>query len=224
MQAILLKSGIESSTLVLLLMLPVVATLIGFARHILGLRSLGIYLSIVMTFIFFRLGASSSGYDSNPWTGLMYGLPLIFVIFFATAVFYRMIRGFALSYYPKLTIVITLVTTFLIALIILSGLLGIPYLIQINTFILILIVITCERYLTLFSRKSLKAAVFITLESIIWAVICYLIISLNYVQNLLLTYPYIILLILPVNYIIGKFSGLRLSEYFRFWSILTEED
>ena len=53
MQELLLNNGIEKSTIVLLLMLPIVATMVGISRHIIGMRSLGIYLTLIITFIFF---------------------------------------------------------------------------------------------------------------------------------------------------------------------------
>jgi hypothetical protein len=43
-------------------------------------------------------------------------------------------------------------------------------------------------------------------------------------QNLLINSPYIILLLFPINYLIGRFTGLRLTEYLRFWDILVDKD
>jgi hypothetical protein len=226
MGEIFLQSGLDKNVVVIILLLPVVATMIGVSRHIFGLRSLGIYLSLVITFIFFKLGVPQhdSAYLSDPIEGLKYGLPLVLLVFASTLLCYLAVKKWALHYYPKLSIVITGVTMILILAIILLAYFDFKNVLRIETFTLILIVSITEKYFSILSRKNFKTTLFISIESIILAAICYLIISAPFVIDTLLQYPYIILALLPINYLVGKFSGLRLSEYLRFWDILTERD
>jgi hypothetical protein len=55
MNEIIAQSGIDRNIIIMVLTLPFVATMIGFVRHILGLKTLGIYLSLILTSLF-RLG------------------------------------------------------------------------------------------------------------------------------------------------------------------------
>lgn len=225
MSEIFLQSGLDKSVVVILLLLPVVVTLIGISRHFFGLRSLGIYLSLVITLIFYKIGLpNKEDYISSPIEGLKYGLPLVAIVFSATLLCYFAVKKWSLHYYPKLAIVATGVTMILILAIILLGYFNFKNILRIETFTLVLIVAITEKYFSILSRKNLRTTLFISIESILLAIVCYLIISLHPLIELLLQYPYLILTLLPINYVIGKFSGLRLSEYLRFWDILTERD
>ena len=98
MQQILLNSGVGIESIVLLLLLPIAATLIGMARHLIGFRSLGIYLSIVLVFIFYQLGSIEGTAYSDPVTGLKYGVFLVAVIFLASALSYKLVIRMAIHY------------------------------------------------------------------------------------------------------------------------------
>lgn len=226
MSEIFIQSGLEKSVVITLLLLPVVVTMIGISRHIFGLKSLGIYLSMVITFIFYQLGVSLSegAYLSDPLQGLKYGIPLVSIVFASTLLCYITIKKWSLHYYPKLAIVVTSVTMMLVIAIILLSYFNFKNVLKVETFTLVLIVAISEKYFSILSRKNIKTTFFISIESIILSTICYLIISLPVLIELLFQYPYLILILLPINYIVGKFTGLRLSEYLRFFDILTERD
>lgn len=49
---------------------------------------------------------------------------------------------------------------------------------------------------------------------------CYVILNINAIKVILLSYPELILLLIPINFFIGKFTGLRITEYFRFKEII----
>jgi hypothetical protein len=223
MEQILLNSGIEISSIVLLLLLPLAATIIGIDRQIIGFRSLGIYLSLVLTFVFYKLGVNGGdSIYSDPIKGLKYGIFLIIIVFASAAASYQLTKRWALHYYPKLSMIITNVTISILIVIFLLGLVNIKGLLRIDTFTLILIVGVAEKYVSILTRKKMRTALIITIESIVQAIFCYLIISLEPLINLLISYPYLILLLFPINYLVGKFTGLRATEYFRFRKILEE--
>jgi hypothetical protein len=205
-------------------MLPMVATLIGAARHIFGLRSLGIYLALLTTFIFFKIGTIPNTYYSDPWMGLRYGIPLVLLVFCSTLLVYWMIKRLSIHYYPKLALVILGVTTILLIIIMVLGLLNFKNIFLIDAFTLVLIVSVSEKYFATLARKDLKTTLFISLESIILSTLCYLLISWHAFQDLMVNYPYLLLLLIPINILIGSFTGLRLSEYLRFWGIITDKN
>ena len=49
---------------------------------------------------------------------------------------------------------------------------------------------------------------------------CYGIFQISYVKVFVLSYPEIILLLIPLNFMIGRFSWLRITEYFRFSEVI----
>jgi len=222
MNEIFVQSGIDRNIVIMVLMLPVVATLIGFVRHILGFKTLGIYLGLILTFILVQIGFENN--NGNLLIALKYGIPLIVAVFLACLMWYLPFKKWSLHYYPKLAFVITGVSFVLVLLIVLSGLLNLGSFIKLNAFTLILIVGISEKFFVMLARKNMATTLFVSLESLVVAVLCYFLVSWDAFQNLLFNYPYLILLLFPINYFIGKFTGLRLSEYLRFWNILVDKD
>jgi len=222
---IVLQLNIDPYVIIVLLFLPFVVTIIGFTRHIIGLKSLGIYAPIVLTFMFYEFGITTGGFRSDPVRGLQYGLFLSSIVFLTTATSYKLIQRWALHYYSKISIVITVVVISLISLLVFADLIGKDGLLQVNVFSLILIASVSERYLNLLAfKKSTKTAFFLSFGTILVATFCYLLISWAAFQDLLLKYPLLILVNFPITYVIGRFTGLRLSEYYRFRDLLNSEE
>ncbi len=219
----LTSGNVQLDIITLLLMIPVVATWIAFARHVIGFKAFGEFITLIMTFVFFELGLSPT-LQSQPLVGLRYGLVLFVIIFVSTTVAYGLIKGWSLHYQPKIAIVVTLITLVLASIIIISIRFNLSDLIRLDLISLIAIVALSESIVTILSRKTFKKAFYTMLESLVVAIIAYLIISWEKLTGLLFDYPLLILLLLPVNYLIGRFTGLRAREFLRFRNILEDEE
>ena len=69
--------------------------------------------------------------------------------------------------------------------------------------------------------SSQSQAVRLTLETVLIAIVCSLLISLDSVQTFVLLNPELTIATVALfNVIVGKYSGLRFLEYFRFRSII----
>jgi len=222
---LLLHLQVDIDLLVLLLYLPIITTLIGLARYILGIKTLGIYAPILMTFMFYEFGFNNETFYSSPLQAFKLGLPLILIIVFITIFAYKILRKVSMHYYSKLALVISTITIALILWLLAVNKLGYPGFINLNIFSLILITTLSERFMHLIAfNKSGKKALYLALETIFLSGVIYLFISIHQIQTVLLHYPAIILLIFPINYFIGKFTGLRLTEYYRFREVLDSEE
>jgi len=224
MQELLSVSQTSLDIIVLLLTLPVVATIIAFAKHVLGLRSLSVFIVLILTFVMFEFGSDPGLTTNDTVTGFRYGLLILILTFILTTASYGTIKSWALHYYPKLALVLSAVAYGFAAVLILADGLGVLSLIKFNVFSLLLGALMAERIMNLLARKPFKTAVFITLESTVTASICYLIIGNPSFDSFVLTYPWALLLLFPINYIIGRYSGLRIKEYYRFRDILNDEE
>jgi hypothetical protein len=222
---ILLQLNIDIDLLIILLYLPVVTTLIGLARYIFGIKTMGIYAPILMTFMFFELGFNNELFTSSPVEAFKLGLPLVAIVIFVSIMSYRILRPYSMHYYSKLAIVITTVALSLVTVMFMAEYLGYVGFLGINIFSLILIATLAERYMNLVAfSKSNKKALMLSLETVLLSSACYLIISINFLQEILLNYPIVILLLFPINYLIGRYTGLRLTEYYRFRAVLNNEE
>lgn len=209
----------------LLLMLPVVTTIAGMARYIVGLRSLSVYAPIVLTFAFYEMGFIEEENHSDVLTGLKFGLVLYFIVFASTALVYRWLKRIRMHYVPKTTVVLLGVSISMILSIFLGTLLferkGLIYL---DIFSLIIITTLAENIISGLSRKSFKQTFITGLHTLGTAIFAYLLISLNTTRDIALNYALILIAVLIIlNFYIGKFVGLRILEYWRFKSLLLQE-
>jgi len=74
-------------------MLPVVATVIAFFRHIIGIRGFGIYTSLILSFAFVE-------------AGLEYGLIIFFLVLLAGTLARILISKLHLAYLPRMASVL----------------------------------------------------------------------------------------------------------------------
>src|SRR3989338_5008630 len=84
-------AGVEPSTIVLLLLLPVVASIIAGARHLIGLRGFGIFLPAALSVVFVATG---------PVVGI--GLFLVIVFVSTTARITMRRLKLKLQYLPRM--------------------------------------------------------------------------------------------------------------------------
>ena len=213
--------NIDSEVVVFLFSLPLVITLLSFAKYVLGIKSLGIYVPVILTYMFYHL--SSLGGSFSISQGLQFGLFRSFIVFLGSYLSYKFIQQLALQYYSKLAIVTTTVTLLLILILTILDLLQMDSILNIDMFSLVLLVSIAERFTNIHASNQAKGAFIISIQTILLGIISFLIISSPFVINLFGNYPWIILFLFPINYLIGRFSGLRLTEFYRFKDLLDKE-
>jgi diacylglycerol kinase len=69
-------------------------------------------------------------------------------------------------------------------------------------------------------EKGFRTALFLALETILLAVACYFIVKWSAFQILVLNYPFVVVLIVLLNIGLGKWTGLRFTEYYRFRDVI----
>jgi len=216
---------IDPNLALILLLLPIVVTIIGIAKYLIGIKSFGIYAPLILTFMFYEFGLTNDGIRSDPIRGLKYGIFLALIVFSATVISYSFLRRWALHYYSKLALVITIVVFSIIGIIVMADVVNKLGMLKLNIFSLVLIATVSERFMNYLAfNKGTKKAIILSIETLIIAIAAYLFISWKLFQNVILTYPFLVLLVIPVNVLIGKFSGLRVTEYSRFREILNTEE
>jgi hypothetical protein len=80
-------------------------------------------------------------------------------------------------------------------------------------------ILLVERFIAVQIERGGRQAFILSLSTIIVSCVCYFIVNLEYLKTLILAYPELILLTLPINVLLGRWMGLRLTEYFRFAEI-----
>jgi len=227
---LLLENGVKYSDIILLerlylvlLLIPIVATIIGIARYVIGIRSINFYTPLFATFILFDI-SNTSGMGTNFMTGLKYGLLFFLCVFVTSTIFYKLLKRLRMHYIPKLSLIIT-ATSVSIAILIATMLYFEKTLpLEISPFLFIALIVSAEGFMSVYAKKNFRYIAGLAFESLIIAIISYTVISIPLVQQFVLNNPWIIIIITFINLYVGRFLGLRLNEYWRFRSILINRE
>ena len=96
---------------------------------------------------------------------------------------------------------------------------------SVNIFPILILVLLSENFLDAQAHSKETQALALTVETIILALIASLLLKWGFLQKIALTEPELLLFLTAlVNIMIGKFSGLRVSERLRFGAIIEEEE
>lgn len=215
--------GIPESTVLLLLMLPIVATLVSFIRNVIGLKTFGIYAPIVLTFAYYQLGMGHDSPRSDLVAGLKYGLALTIVVFISAALAHQATKRIRLQYLPKMSIILTVVALSVLIMLALGAYFEKFGFISVDILSLLLIITVAEQFISLFVKKGGKSALILSIYTVLGSVLAYFIISFKIFQDLMLKFPWVALVTLIINIVIGRWTGLRISEYFKFNSIFSSD-
>jgi len=204
----MINQGVPQETIVLLLMLPIVATIIAFARQIIGIKGFGIYTPLIIAFAFLV-------------TGLKYGLAFFMVILLVGTLMRLLVKKFRLLYLPRMAIVLIMVALAILILFLIGAYTEQKGLILAPVFAILIMITLVEKFVVAQIEQGARGAIILTTETLILSIICYWIASWSWLQNLALFYPiWIILISIVINIFLGKWTGLRLSEYFRFREVI----
>lgn len=204
-------SGVPINTIVLLLLLPVIAAFIAAARHLVGLRGFGIFLPAALAVVFVETG---------PLVGIA-----IFLVVVGASMLIRLIlkkTKVRMQYLPKMALMLLFVVFAVLCMLFLTPLLNQPSLATTSILPILIMVLLAEHFIKVQSGKSARVAVNITSETLILALVSFIILTLRPLQEYALLHPEMLLILVVVfDFVIGKYVGLRFVEYWRFRKLIT---
>ncbi len=202
-----LQEGVPFDTIILILMLPIIATLIAFFGQVLGIKAFGIYTPLIVTFAFLATN------------GIKYGITIFVSIILIGMVMRFILKPFRLLYLPRVAIMLTAVAILTLGLLVFGGGLRRTGLAAVSIFPILIMITLVEKFVAVQIEKGNKAALILTLETLFISIIGFFIASSEPLIKLIALRPWVILLTIPLNILLGKWTGLRVSEYFRFREI-----
>ena len=206
-----LNEGVPLETVILILMLPIIATFIAFLRQVVGIKAFGIYTPLIITFAFLATN------------GLKYGIA-IFVAFILSGMIMRFVlKPFRLLYLPRVAIMLTVVALAILLMLTFGGSFRRTGLAAVSIFPILIIITLVEKFVAVQIEKGNKTAVILALETLLISIVGFYIASWQGLANFLSAKPWVILFAFPINLLLGKWTGLRLSEYLRFKEILKKQ-
>lgn len=208
--------GVPPNTIVLLLLFPVVATMIAAARHVVGLRGFGVFTPAVIAVTFLA-------------TGLRLGLTLFIAIMIIATAGRMILRYLRLQYLPQMAQLILFLCLGIIGILLLSptilmvtgSALGFDRLVSIGIFPILVLILLTETFISTQIVHGWRRAANVTVETILLATVSFLAMNVSEIQDWVLTNPEVTIMGVALsNIALGRFTGLRILEYWRFRELL----
>ena len=199
-----IERGIEPNLIVLLLLLPLVATLVSVLHYVFGLSGYGIFMPTMIAVTFLA-------------TGIFGGLLLFGMILMISLFGGLLLRKLKLHFWPARSINLMLISVGTFGLMLVSSSVQIIDISKISIFPVLFMIMLCEEFVRTQLVKSKKEAQKLTFGTIVLAIIGAVTMKIPEVQRMVILYPEgVILLVLVVNLAVGNYTGIRFSEVRRF--------
>lgn len=206
------KQGVPANTLVLIILFPLAVTLVAASRHLIGIRGTGILTPALLAVAFLATGV---------WAGvILFGLTLA-----VTIVSRSLLKNFRLQYLPRVALLLWFVSAGVLSVMFVAGEWGYDNLTSIGIFPILILMLLSETFIDLQSGRSASEARALIIQTVGLAIITSLILGWEMVQRAVILWPEIIFFGLAIiDIFMGKYTGLRLSEYLLFGRVVKDDE
>ncbi|MBI1944498.1 MAG: transglutaminase [Deltaproteobacteria bacterium] len=201
------RLGLSFMLLRTLLMLPVGALVVVLFRNVIGVPTFGTFLPALI--------AASAGE-----TGLWWGLLAVLIVVVVAATVRRAFHRLQLLHSPSLAILLAAVAVTLLTTALVSDAVGARKLAYVSVFPVAVLAISAERFFLELTEKGARPAFKSLLGTLFVMAACWAVMNSLALQVLLIGFPELLLIVVAVDVYLGRWIGVRLSEYLRFKRIL----
>ncbi|HSA84003.1 MAG TPA: 7TM domain-containing protein [Patescibacteria group bacterium] len=202
-----IKAGVPANTIILILLLPLLATIIVIFRYIIGLSGLGLLVPIALSITLLATGFA---------TGFIILSAILLSSYFSRIIF----KKIRIMQMPKIALSMFVVSILIIATLTACAAFGIFDVRNLSIFPILLFILLSDRIVALFLERPLNETLTTTAVTLVLGILGYVLLSLDSLRSFILLYPEIILLLVPLNIAIGRYFGLRIIEYIKFRPVL----
>jgi hypothetical protein len=186
-----------------LLMIPVGAFLLAIFRNIIGIKTFGTFMPVLIGLSFRE-------------TGLGTGI-ILFSIVVAMGLTIRFwLERLKLLLVPRLTAILTVVVLLMVALSVFTHSLGMHRGLSVALFPMVILTMTIERMSIVWEERGPGEALTSGLGSLLTAIGAFLVMNIKIVEHLIFVFPELLLVLLASTLILGRYSGYRLMDLHRF--------
>jgi hypothetical protein len=189
-----------------LLMIPIGALMIVLMRNLVGVRTFGTFLPILVALAFRE-------------TQLLAGIILFMLIIGIGLAVRFYLERLHLLLVPRLASVLTIVVMLMIGIGILSHRLGIEIGLSVALFPMVIMTMVIERMSVVWEERGASDAITEGAGTLVVASCAYWLMGLDIVQHLVFVFPETLLVLLAFMLMFGRYTGYRLSEIKRFKAI-----
>lgn len=197
------NASLPVQPLLFLLLLPLGALIVAIFKNVIGVQTFGVFLPALIAFAFIEMGILAGTIFFSSVIGIiaLVGIPL---------------SKWQLLYTPKIVILLTVVTLFC--------LICIQFFIRFGwvdpssalMFPVIILTMVADKFARKVEEESLAKAASVFIQTLVVTVFCTWILGAQRIQDLFIHHPELLISIIGVGLFLGKWIGLRVSEYARF--------
>jgi len=208
---IAIERGVSSNTVVLLLLLPLIATLVSFLHYVVGFAGYGIFMPTMIAVAFLA-------------TGFFGGLLLFALILVISLLGNFLLKKLKIHFWPARAINLMFISVAVFGLMLLTSFVELIDISKISIFPILFMILLAEEFVRTQVVKSKNEAKKLMAGTIVLAISGAVVMNFGSIQGLVLRYPeLVILIVLIANLLIGNYSGIRLMEISRFKKAIREK-
>lgn len=197
----------STNNIYLFLLIPLILTAIVFSKHFIWFSTIWIMVPLFITLMFLKL-----------WYFISLFLIITFILI--NLVLSIFVERNNLLYWPKMTFSLIINLILFIIILNLWILFNMINLDLNDIMFFIMFIVVCERFINILISKDISEYKMPFLYSLLVSSTCFLIFNQSQVQLIILSFPELLLTLIPINFLIWKFTWLRVTEYFRFKEII----
>ncbi|MGC8604390.1 MAG: UUP1 family membrane protein, partial [Desulfomonilaceae bacterium] len=187
----------------ILLMIPVGAFLLVILRNIVGIKTFGTFMPVLIALAFRE-------------TGLIWGI-LLFAAVVALGLVTRFyLEKMKLLVVPRLAAVLTVVVLLILSLTILTHNMGIHRGLSMALFPMVILTMTIERMSIVWEERGAAESLLSGAGSIFAAALAFIAMNYKILEHLVFVFPELLLVLLAATLLLGRYTGYRLTDLHRF--------
>ena len=192
-----------------LLLIPLGALIIVILKQVIGMPAFGTFMPVLIALAFRE-------------TQLITGITLFVGIVAVGLVLRAYFNQLQLLLVPRLAAVLIIVTFVMMFIALAGEAMGIQTGLSISLFPLVIITMTIERMSLTWEEDGAQEAIKKALGSLAGAVPAYYILTSEYIEHIAIVFPELLLIVLAIVLLLGRYTGYKLTEFGRFKVLANE--
>lgn len=195
----------------ILFMVPIGAFIMLLLRNLIGIKTFGTFMPVLIALAFRE-------------TQLIAGVALFVTVVGLGLLVRFYLERLRLLLVPRLTAVLILVVLLMALVSVVTNRLGIEVGLSVALFPMVIMAMTIERISVAWEERGPAHALKEAGGSLVVACIAYLVMSWDKLEHFIFVFPEFLLILFAITLVLGRYSGYRLSELFRFRALAREAE
>ncbi len=192
-----------------LLLVPIGAFMMLLLRNLIGIKTYGTFMPVLIALAFRD-------------TGLVAGVALFALVVGAGLLVRFYLERLRLLLVPRLAAVLTIVVMLMALVSVISNQLTIEVGLSVALFPMVIMAMTIERMSVAWEERGAGHAIKEGIGTLVVAALASVVMSWERLEHLVFVFPEVLLILLALILVLGRYSGYRLTELFRFRSLANE--